>query len=163
MKKAFLLFFALLVAVGLVWQQILPADAAADELDIERLRYDDHIDLSGRTVEILDAGTPTSYQVGYGVEENTILDTAVVTLKGNTLIATGIGTATVQIDGEIYEITVDAAPISLLLHTLFGREHYPLNGADADMDGNGKVDQEDAVYLLLHTLFGEAFYPLKTS
>jgi len=79
------------------------------------LRYDDHYDVSGKTVEIVDAGTPTSYQVGYGVEENAVLDTAVVTLKGNTLVATGIGTATVKIDGETYEITVTAAPISLLL------------------------------------------------
>ncbi len=79
------------------------------------LRYDDHLDMSGKTVEIINAGTPTSYQVGYGVEENKILDTAVVTLKGNTLVATGIGTATVKIDGETYEITVTAAPISLLL------------------------------------------------
>ena len=79
------------------------------------LRYDDHLDMSGKTVEIIDAGMPTSYQVGYGVEENAVLDTAVVTLKGDTLVATGIGTATVKVDGETYEITVTAAPISLLL------------------------------------------------
>ena len=79
------------------------------------LRYDDHLDMSGKTVEIIDAGTPTSYQVGYGVEENAVLDTAVVTLEGDTLVATGIGTATVKVDGETYEITVTAAPISLLL------------------------------------------------
>ena len=79
------------------------------------MRYDDHLDMTGKVVEIIDAGTPTSYQVGYGVEENAVHDTAVVTMKGNTLIATGIGTAKVKIDGETYEITVTAAPISLLL------------------------------------------------
>jgi len=79
------------------------------------LRYDDHLDMSGKAVEIIDAGTPTSYQVGYGVEENTVLDTAVVTLEGDTLVATGIGTATVKVDGELHDITVTAAPISMLL------------------------------------------------
>ena len=84
----------------------------AEPLD---LRYDDHYDVTGKTVEIVDAGTPTSYQVGYGVEENKVLDTAVVTLEGNYLVATGIGTAKVRIDGVLYEVTVTAAPISLLL------------------------------------------------
>ena len=79
------------------------------------LRYDDHVDMTGKTVEIIDAGRPTSYQVGYGVEENQIPDTAVVTLEGSHLVAAGIGTALVRIDGQLYEITVEAAPISLLL------------------------------------------------
>ena len=78
------------------------------------MRYDDHLDMTGKTVEIIDAGTPTSYKVGYGVAEGT-LDDAVLTLDGDTLIATGIGTAHVRIDGQLYEITVTAAPISLLL------------------------------------------------
>ena len=79
------------------------------------LRYDDHYDVTGKTVEIIDAGKPTSYQVGYGVEENAVPDTAVVTLKGDTLVATGIGTAQVKIDGVLYKVTVEPAPISLLL------------------------------------------------
>ena len=79
------------------------------------LRYDDHYDVTGKTVEIIDAGKPTSYQVGYGVEENAVPDTAVVILEGDTLVATGIGTAKVSIDGQLYEVTVEAAPISLLL------------------------------------------------
>ena len=78
------------------------------------LRYDDHYDISGKSVEIVDAGKPTSYQVGYGVAEGT-LDTAVVTVKGEKLVATGIGTAKVRMDGQLYEVTVTAAPISLLL------------------------------------------------
>ncbi len=79
------------------------------------LRYDDHYDVSGKTVEIVDAGKPTSYQVGYGVAENTVRDTAVVTLRGDTLIATGIGTAKVRIGDTYYEITVSPAPLSLIL------------------------------------------------
>ena len=79
------------------------------------LFYDDRYDVTGMDVEIIDAGTPTSYQVGYGVEENTVLDTAVITREGDTLIATGIGTATVKIDGVTYNVTVETAPISLLL------------------------------------------------
>ena len=94
------------------------------------LRYDDHVDMSGKAVEILDAGVPTSYQVGYGVEENKVLDTAVVTLDGNTLVATGIGTALVKIDGETYEITVTAAPISLLL--LIGQSN--MRGSEGNAD-----------------------------
>ena len=89
--------------------------ACGDELPTLDLRYDDRYDVSGKTVEVLDAGTPTSYQVGYGVAENTVRDTAVVTLEGNTLVATGIGTAVVRIDGVAYEVTVTSAPISLLL------------------------------------------------
>ena len=87
-------------------------DAVTESLS---LRYDDHYDVTGKTVEIIDAGKPTSYQVGYGVEENAVPDTAVVILEGDTLVATGIGTAKVSIDGQLYEVTVEAAPISLLL------------------------------------------------
>ena len=94
------------------------------------MRYDDHVDMTGKVIEIIDAGTPTSYQVGYGVEENAVLDTAVVTLKGNTLVATGIGTATVKINGETYEITVTAAPISLLL--LIGQSN--MRGSEGNAD-----------------------------
>ena len=91
------------------------------------LSYDDHYDVTGKEVEIVDAGTPTSYQVGYGVAEGT-LDTAVVTLAGDKLIATGIGTAKVKIDGVTYTVTVKAAPISLLL--LIGQSN--MRGSEGD-------------------------------
>ena len=64
-----------------------------------------------------------------------------------------------DIDGND-EVTYEDA-VYLLLHSMFGEELYPLNGADGDIDGNGTVDQDDAVYLLLHALFGDMFYPLK--
>ena len=79
------------------------------------MRYDDRLDVTGMDVQIVTAGTPTSYQVGYGVEENKVPDTAVVTLKDNVLTAAGIGTAVVSVDGVQYDVTVTAAPISLLL------------------------------------------------
>ena len=113
MKRALSLILVLVMLVGFVPRFALPVKAA--QTTVENLRYDDHLDMTGKTVEIIDAGTPTSYQVGYGVTENEILDTAVVTMEGETLVATGIGTAKVKIDGELHEITVTAAPISLLL------------------------------------------------
>ena len=91
------------------------------------LSYDDRYDVSGKEVEIIDAGKPTSYQVGYGVAEGT-LDTAVITLDGGKLIATGIGTAKVKIDGVTYTVTVKAAPISLLL--LIGQSN--MRGSEGD-------------------------------
>ena len=93
------------------------------------LRYDDHYDVTGKTVEIIDAGKPTSYQVGYGVEEHKVPDVAVVTMKDNALVATGIGTANVMIDGQLYEITVTAAPINLLL--LIGQSNMEGNEGEA--------------------------------
>jgi hypothetical protein len=68
--------------------------------------------------------------VGYGVEENTVFDTAVVTLRDNTLVATGIGKAQVKIDGILYEVTVTAAPISLLL--LIGQSN--MRGSEGNAD-----------------------------
>lgn len=88
--------------------------------NLKEMLYDDRMDVTGKTVDIVDASKTTSYQVGYGVAAGT-KDTAVVTLVEDnvtgtkTLIATGIGTAEVVIDGTTYEITVNSAPISLLL------------------------------------------------
>ena len=107
-----------------VWEAGRPEELAESMV----LRYDDHYDIIGKEVEIIDAGKPTSYQVGYGVEENAVPDTAVVTVEGNYLVATGIGTAMVKIDGTVYEITVTAAPISLLL--LAGQSN--MQGIDGD-------------------------------
>ena len=106
------------LATNAAGDSLLPQRIVCKENTLQEalsLRYDDHHDVSGKTVEIIDAGSPTSYQVGYGVEENTLRDTAVVTLEGDTLVATGIGTAKVRIDGTEYAVTVEPAPISLLL------------------------------------------------
>ena len=65
-----------------------------------------------------------------------------------------------DVDGN-QDVTQEDA-VYLLLHTMFGEDYYPLNGAPGDMDGNGTVDQDDAVYLLLYTMFGGEYYPLVT-
>ena len=93
------------------------------------LRYDDRYDVAGKTVEIVDAGNPTSKKVGYGVAEGTP-DDAVVTLADDKIIATGIGTAKVKIDGVLYEVTVEAAPISILL--LAGQSNMQGSEGNAD-------------------------------
>ena len=132
MKKALSMLLVLVMLLGMIPQFTLPARAAENivEFDLANLRFDDHVDMSGKAVEIIDAGTPTSYQVGYGVEENAVLDTAVVTLESNTLVATGIGTAVISIDGVRYEIEVTAAPISLLL--LIGQSN--MRGSEGNAD-----------------------------
>ena len=76
------------------------------------LGYDDRYDVSGKTVNILNAGSPVSYKVGTNER-----DAAVITLDGDDLIATGIGSAQVEIDQVVYNITVEAAPISLVMIT----------------------------------------------
>lgn len=92
--------------------------------------YDDHLDMSGKEVEIVDAGTPGSFQVGYGVEEGTP-DEAVLCLDGETLVAVGTGSAKINVDGQECVVTVTAAPISLFL--LAGQ---------SNMEGlNGNPDQ----------------------
>lgn len=57
------------------------------------LSFDDHVDMTGKTVEIMDDGISTD-------------DGSVVALNENTLIATGVGTAKVRIDGEPCNVTV---------------------------------------------------------
>ena len=120
--------FAAVLVLGLAAALSLSILATSGTEGIE-LRYDDRYDVTGKTVEILDAGEPTSYLVGYGVEEGTP-DAAVVTLEGDTLIATGIGTASVRIDGEVYEVTVSPAPISLIL--LIGQSN--MRGSEGNAD-----------------------------
>ncbi|MBQ5662251.1 MAG: hypothetical protein IIV17_04330, partial [Clostridia bacterium] len=104
---------------------------AAGEPSALELRYDDRYDVTGKTVEILDAGEPTSYLVGYGVEEGTP-DAAVVTLEGDTLIAAGIGTASVRIDGEVYEVTVKKAKVNIVV--IMGQSNAGNHFANATSD-----------------------------
>ena len=106
------------------------------------IKYDDYIDVKGKTVEIIDAGTPTSYQVGYKIDELTTLDKAVITHKGNNLIATGIGTAKVKIDGVEKTITVEPAKISILM--LAGQSN--MRGSEGDQ-AKSIVCPDGQVYL----------------
>lgn len=108
-----------------------PAQPVAPTIQGElSMRYDDRLDMTDKAVRVVIAGKPTSYQVGYGVEENKVLDTAVVTLTDNVLTATGIGTAVVSIDGVYHEVTVTPAPISMLL--LLGQSN--MQGAEGNAD-----------------------------
>lgn len=84
--------------------------------EVLQLCYDDRYDVSGKTVEILDAGLPVSYKIDEDAAAGTP-DDAVITLDGNRLIATGIGTATVMMDGTSYKFVVTPAPISLFMIT----------------------------------------------
>ncbi|MBQ2899146.1 MAG: hypothetical protein IJE28_05340, partial [Oscillospiraceae bacterium] len=96
MKKLFCVFLSLMFAVALFSGTVFAEENGfSDEIN---LRYDDRYDVSGKTVEIVDSGKSVSYKVGYGIAEGT-LDDAVITLSGEKIIATGIGTAKVRIDG----------------------------------------------------------------
>ena len=138
-------------------QEHLFADALAFleqyNAPVLEMQYDDHLDMTGKTVEIINAGAPTSYKVGYGVAEGT-LDDAVVTLEGDTLIATGIGTALVRIDGVLYEITVEAAPISLML--LIGQSNMEGMVGNANQSIACENGQVYATYAKANGLTGDA-------
>ena len=95
MKRAFSLLVALAIVFGLlprVWS------SAAASADVEHLCYDDHVDLTGKSVQIINAGQGP-----------------VVTLEGNTLVATGVGTAQVRIDGVVHTVSVEKAKINLIM------------------------------------------------
>ena len=106
-------FAKYLIGLAIICTLVLGMISANAANEITML-YDDYMDITTKQVEIIDAGTPTSFQVGYGVAANTP-DTAVVTKRDGYLVATGIGTAKVKIDGVEQTITVKPAPISVLL------------------------------------------------
>ena len=101
MKKTVTFMLALVLILGLMPRLTLPIKAgttqeiAADS--IENLSFDDHVDMTGKSVEIIDAGN------------------AVIALDKNYLVATGIGTAKVRVDGKIHEVTVKKAKINLVM------------------------------------------------
>lgn len=101
------------------------------------LYYDDRFEIVDRAVEIVDAGTPTSYQVG---AEADTLDEAVIVLEDDTLIATGIGTAQIDLDGAIFQVEVTPAPISIFMITGHSMgEGVEGNAADSVMNPEGQV------------------------
>ncbi|MBQ3560444.1 MAG: hypothetical protein IJA06_01310 [Oscillospiraceae bacterium] len=130
MKK--LIKTALSTVLALVMALSMGIVAAAEEYDSFTMQYDDRMDISGKTVEIIDAGKPTSYKVGYGVEENAVLDDAVIAIDGDKLIATGIGTAKVRIDGVLYEVTVEKAKINII--SIVGQSNSGNHFANATSD-----------------------------
>jgi len=115
-----------IIALAIIFTLALGLISAHAANDIT-VKYDDYIDVKGKTVEIIDAGKPTSYQVGYEIAANTP-DTAVIKKSGDYLVATGIGTAKVKIDGVEQTITVEPAKISILL--LAGQSN--MRGSEGD-------------------------------
>ncbi|MBR7098484.1 MAG: leucine-rich repeat protein, partial [Clostridia bacterium] len=81
------------------------------------LRYDDHYDVTGKTVEIIDAGES---------------DNAVLALDGETLIATGIGSAKVRMDDLLYSVTVERAKLHLVM--IMGQSNAGNHFANATSD-----------------------------
>ena len=97
MKRVFGLVLTLALLLGLLPQMAL-FGSAAQQLS---LQYDDHVDITGKSVQIIDAGTSNQGPV--------------LTLQGNELIATGVGTATVRMDGTTHTVTVEKAKINLIM------------------------------------------------
>ena len=97
-----------------------PADAPLEDrlptLEGERLRmyYDDRYAISqlgGETAQI------TEQKILSNAVGTTKKDTAVVVCESGELIAVGIGTAQVTVGDAVYEVSVEAAPISLVMIT----------------------------------------------
>ena len=105
MKKAILIILTFIVLSGFFRLQSsmsMKTSSDGDFCSIETLYYDDHIDVTGKTVEIIDAGVSND-------------NSSVIELRGNYLVASGIGIAKVKINGEIYGITVNKAKINLIM------------------------------------------------
>ena len=78
----------------IVYSWYLAAFGDSDEkTSYVRMQYDDRYDVSGKTVELVDAGE------------------SVVAVEGNYLRVTGTGKAKVRIDGTLYEITAEKAKV----------------------------------------------------
>ena len=90
------------------------------------LQYDDHYDVTGKTVEIINAGTPVSYKSAG------VLDESVISLENNYLIASGIGEANIRIDGQLYTVNVQKAKINIV--TIMGQSNAGNHFANATSD-----------------------------
>ena len=87
-----------------------PAPVASEQMT---LRYDDHVDMTGKSVQI-------------------VSDKSVVSMDNNYLVATGIGTALVRIDGVLYQITVEKAKVNLVM--IMGQSNAGNHFANAASD-----------------------------
>jgi len=115
------------------------ADSAEEEYATITMQYDDRLSVKGKTVKIIKSGTPTSYSVGYYADEN-MHDYSVITYEEDLIIASGIGVAYLSIDGVDYRVTVEPAPISLIM--LAGQSNMRGSEGDASQSiacENGKV------------------------
>ena len=106
-NKLLALVMAMVMAVSMLPGVSLAVSAETNALE---MYYDDRL-----SVEEL--GGTTASNVSISNQKVTSSDSAVLTYVDGNLIATGIGTATVTVDGKDYPIEVTAAPISLIMIT----------------------------------------------
>ena len=117
MKQFLSLALTLVLVLGLLPGIALPVNASVED-GIANLQYDDHVDITGKTVQIIDAGSSAQG--------------AVLTLQGEELIATGIGTAKVRIDGTTHTVTVGKAKLNLIM--IMGQSNSGNHFANATSD-----------------------------
>ena len=135
-KKLLVSFLAVLT----IFASVLPAAfsvsvtkaASAEETNVITLKYGDrYIPQNCDSFEITDAGHPSSFKVGYGVEKGTP-DDAVLKKEGGVIRAAGIGEGTIKVvkgnKKTFYNIKVEKAPISMFL--LIGQSN--MVGAEGD-------------------------------
>lgn len=105
--------FSLIITLLTVLTAISFTALSASDSKVIALKYDDYYN-DYKSISILDCGEPESFKVGFGVPEGT-RDDAVVAVDDGVLHAVGIGTARVEIDGKVYTVKVEPAPISMFL------------------------------------------------
>ncbi len=140
MKRIFSILLSMAMLLSLMPQLTMLAHAGAT---VKTLCFDDYVDFTGKAVEILDAGSSAQGPV--------------LTLDGSCLIATGIGTAKVRIDGAVQQINVKKAKINLVM--IMGQSnagnHFPNATSDVTCpmgtaywwgNGQGTKAQEPVPY-----------------
>ncbi len=110
--------FILLVSVFLIGFSY-EVNAVNDEEFVITLAYGDRYSPENcDSFEIVDAGKPTSFKVGYGVKSGT-RDDAVLKIENGVIVASGIGEGVLKLtsdEGEkLCRIKVEKAPISMFL------------------------------------------------
>lgn len=104
------------------------------------LKYDDRYSFEGKEIKAITDENVTSYQVGYGVDENA-LDTNVLRqdeTDKSKVIAAGVGTAKVEFaDGSSVDVTVEPADLSIIF--FIGQS----NGEGCDGTPGESVEGED--------------------
>jgi len=114
MKRAFSFILSFFMVCCLILQGLSYANAESDA-NIMKLRFDDHVDLTGKTVEIIEAG-----------------EGPVVVMQDNYLVATGVGTAKVRIDDTVHMVIVEKAKINLIM--IMGQSNAGNHFANATSD-----------------------------
>jgi len=119
--KRFIAYFLtfIIFALSVIPVSFTVSAASENPEKVITLRYGDRYTPENcDSFKISDAGIPTSFKVGYGVEKGTY-DDAVLKEEKGVILAAGIGEGTVKLtkDGKdtLYRIKVEKAPISMFL------------------------------------------------